>query len=286
VPLAGGSSALVAEIRPVDHLSAWTRAREMLDQTERWPVVSWTGSWEDVTSGEPFDRQRFVFSDRGSEVVGDTTFAWLLARAEALDYEALLEGEAAQEWKKKYLDSDVEDAMKDVMEKWGTAPGESDVRRAATESADPVVGLERFLLEWELAQGAPPPNAVRIMSYALERDLMPPPMEPAFLALLPTMQPWEVYAYVEGLWNRPSDRLIKAARSWNERFGAECVAFYPGYSTQLRVARPPADISTAFELAREHWLLAADTLMLPGTRLRDYARALVQNRYWELKSKP
>lgn len=287
MPLEGGSSALVAEIRPADHLEKWTRAREMLDQTERWPVVSWmSGSWDFVVAGEPFDRMQFAYSDRGSNIVGDSSVAGLMARADGLDYEAVLEAEAAEEWKKKFLDSDVEEAMKDVVERWGTAPPESEVRRAATESADPVLGIERFLLEWELAQGPPPPNAERIMGYARQGDPQAPPDEPAFIVLLPTAQPWVVYAHMEGLWNHQSDRLIRAARGWHERFGAECMEIHPGYSTQMRVQRPPADIWTAWELAREHWLLAPDTLMLPGTRLRDYARALVEAEYWELNSKP
>jgi hypothetical protein len=270
IPLQGGSAALVAEIMPADHLKSWTRARERVDETERWPVVSWRpGSWEEVVAGEPFDRMQFVYADRASEIVGDTSFTGLLARAEALDYEAVLEGEAAQEWKKKYLDSDVEEALKDVVERWGTAPNESEVRRAAHGAADPRLGIERYLLEWELAQGPPPPNDA-----------------PAFIALLPTARPWEVYALMEGLWNNPSDRLIRAARGWNERFGAECIAIHPGYSTQLRVEHPPADVWTAWEVAREHWLLAPDTLMLSGIHLRDYARVLTVAQYWELKSKP
>jgi hypothetical protein len=200
--------------------------------------------------------------------------------------EAVLQAEAAQEWKQKYLDDDVQEALADVNERWGKAPSESEVRRAATESADPVLGIERFLLEWELAQGPPPPEAVRIMGYAQQGDPMPPPHEPAYVVLLPTNRPWEVYAHVEGLWNHPSDRLIRAARGWKDRFGAECIAIHPGYSTQLRVDRPPGEIWEAWELAREHYLLAPDTQMLVGFHLRDYARALVRAHYWELKSKP
>src|SRR4029077_126753 len=139
--------------------------------TGRWPVVSWMpGSWDEVVAGEPFDRMQFVYADRGSEIVGDTSFAGLLARAEALDYEAVLEAQAAQEYKKKFLDSDVEEAITDVVERWGTAPPESEVRRAAGDASDPKLGIERYLLGWELAQGPPPPSAVRIMGYAEQGD--------------------------------------------------------------------------------------------------------------------
>jgi len=200
-------------------------------------------------------------------------------------FATVLEAHAAEEYKKEFLDSDVEEAMTDVADRWGTAPPESEVRRAAGAAADPRLGIERYLLEWELAQGPPPPNALRIMGYAQQGDPQPPG-EPAFIALLPIIRPWEVYALMEGLWNHPSDRLIRAAREWNERYGAECMDIHPGYSTALRVQRRPGDIWEAWQLAREHWLLAPDTLMLPGTHLRDYARALVDAQYWELNSKP
>ncbi|HEV2218739.1 MAG TPA: DUF4253 domain-containing protein [Candidatus Dormibacteraeota bacterium] len=256
----------------------------MVGRTGRWPIIYWVSrSWEDLVSGEPFDRRDFEAADRGSRIVGDTSVAGLIARAEALDLEEALRGEEAQFWKREFLEGDLETALVETEERWGKRPAESELRRAAEAALDHELEIERFLLKWEVAQGEPP-EAVNLAIANAIPDPLGPPLEPSALLFLPTTRPWEVYAYVEGLWNHPSDRLIKAAKGWHERFGAECVLVSP--FTQLRVDRPPSDISTAWEVAREHFELARDTLVLPGTRVRDYARALMKARYWELKSKP
>ena len=236
-----------------------------------------------MVSGELFDRRDFEAADRGSGIVGDTTVAGLIARAEALDLGEVLKGEEMQPWKREFLDDNLETALAETDERWGKTPPESELRRAAETALDHELGIERFLLEWELAQGEPPAAVRLAIAYAIPEPV-DPPLEPSALLLLPTARPWEVYAYIEGLWNHPSDRLIKAAKGWHERFGAECVLISP--FTQLRVDRPPSDVWTAWEIAREHFELARDTLVLPGTRVRDYARALMKARYWELKSKP
>ena len=276
---------LAAEIPSTGHVKTWTRARRLVDQTGRWPVVYWTArDWDDLLIWDRFDRKDFEAADRGSHISGGTSVTELMARAEALDLEALLEEEAAQEWKRKFVDSHVREALAEVGEKWGRTPPEAEVRQAAVEASDHKLGIERFLLEWELAQGPPPATRLeRILAGWLD-DLMTPPDESSFLLLLPTIRPWEVYAYIEGLWNRPSDRLVAAAHRWYERFGAECIAIWPGSVTQLHVERPPADVWTAWELARQHYLLAPDTVN--EISLRDYARALVGAQYWELASRP
>lgn len=169
-------------------------------------------------------------------------------------------------------------------------PGASGVRRtrAAGLSADPVLGIERFLLDWELGLGLSSAKETQWLLVPMGRlgEPQPPPEEPAFLFLLPTTVPWEVYAHIEGLFNLPSDQLIRAERGWHQAYGAEPMAIFMGSSTQLLVPRPPSKVELAWVLAREHYLLASDTLMLQGHRLRDYARALMQASYWDLWSKP
>jgi hypothetical protein len=64
------------------------------------------------------------------------------------------------------------------------------------------------------------------------------------------------------------------------------MAILPGYATELWIQRPPADIWQAWEVARQHYILAYDTFILRGIEVRDYARALTQSLYWMLLSKP
>lgn len=289
-----GSTALLAEIRPNEFLSAWGRARELVEETGRWPVVTWATRWEDLANDELFDRIAFVYSDRSSGLSNDQSLPALIARAERLDLAAVLADLESEQstWHRERLNETVEEALSKVQARWEKSPNESDVRSAAHAAADPVLGIERYLLEWELAQGTPPSKTGSGASAAehlewTKRYFEPmPPHEPAALILLPTTRPWEVYAYLEGLWMHPSDRLIAAAHRWHEEFGAECVAILPGYATELRVERLPADIWRAWEVAREHYILAYDTFILRGIEARDYARALTHAPYWMLLSKP
>jgi hypothetical protein len=79
---------LLAEIKPSEFLSVWKRARQLVEETGRWPVVSWVSRWEDLASDELFDRMAFVYSDRGSGLSNDQSLPALIARAERLDLAA------------------------------------------------------------------------------------------------------------------------------------------------------------------------------------------------------
>jgi hypothetical protein len=289
-----GSTALLAEIKPIEFVSAWKRARGLVEETGRWPVVTWASRWEDLVGDELFDRMPFVYSDRANGLNNDQSVAALIARAERLDLAAVLTDleSSPSSWHRKRLNETVDEALAKLQLRWGTLPNESDVRRAAKSAAHPVLGIERYLLEWELTQGSAPSKPESGMSAVEQLEWTKgyfkplPPDEPAALILLPTTRPWEIFAYLEGLWNHPSDRLVAAARRWHERFEAECMAILPGYATEFQVQRPPTDIWRAWELAREHYLLAYDTFIVPGIETRDYARALTESPYWMLLSTP
>jgi Domain of unknown function (DUF4253) len=290
----GGSTALVAEIKPNEFLGVWRRARELVDETGRWPLITWAQGWEDFTSdGYVFNRDQFFYTDRNNGLSGDTSVDGLIARAGKLEMSTVLEGlERGHTWFREHIGEAVEEAYTKVRARWGTSPPEADLRRAATEAVHPVLGLQRYLLEWELAN-EPAPTAVasgmtaaKQLEWTMSYMNPMPPDEPAALILLPTAKPWEVYAYLEGLWECPSDRLIAAAHRWHDQYGAECMVILPGYATELQVNRRPLDIWQAWELAREHFLMAYDTFILPGIEVRDYARALTQSPHWLLNSKP
>jgi len=79
--------------------------------------------------------------------------------------------------------------------------------------------------------------------------------------------------------------VIAAARRWHERWGAEPVALW-GTMMQFTVSHRPATPDDAWMLAREHDILAANTLSNPGIPLRDHARALTILDRWFLHSRP
>ena len=108
------------------------------------------------------------------------------------------------------------------------------------------------------------------------------------LVLLPTPQPWSVYAYVQALYDGcwyGQDLLVAAARRWHERYGAEPVGAFD-VMTWLTVARPPADPEDAWRLTLEHHALAESTFVTPGVELRQHARLLPGLDRWVLFSRP
>ncbi len=296
VPLPDDGFALVAEIHPEEYLEAWNAARAHVEDFGRWPVVRTVQRWEDLATGLVFSRRAFASSQPGL----NSSVAAVIERAQSMDLDKVLaeilevdssKGHALVD--RQHLDELLAMSLRTVHDRWGTAPAEPDLRRVATSAADPALAIERCLLDWERSQGEPPTEAdgavAAAKSYLEPLAPEPPPGDQTYsvaLVLLPTLWPWEVYAYLEGLWSEPADRLVAAARRWHARFGAEPVQSHPGYATHLRVERPPTDLEEAWRLAREHYLIAWDTFALPGSAVRDYARALLESSTWYLISKP
>jgi hypothetical protein len=139
--------------------------------------------------------------------------------------------------------------------------------------------VERWLLEWEIDQGAATVTLTGDLDYL---GWYTP--DNVSIVLLPSPDPWASYAYVGGhAW---TIRTLICARRWHERFGAEPAANWATVQ-QLVVPRPPTDVWTAWELAREISLLWPDTAGgLNGVDTRDHARDLVGRSDWFLHDKP
>lgn len=109
------------------------------------------------------------------------------------------------------------------------------------------------------------------------------PAKDVWIALVPTMVPWEVLAHFHyGDWNEcpPTPVHIAILRSWHERFGAEvvCVSFDV---LEMRVARPPTDRAGALALAREQFLYTGGDLIYQGHgSMAALGAALVGADYW------
>jgi Domain of unknown function (DUF4253) len=116
-----------------------------------------------------------------------------------------------------------------------------------------------------------------------------PPFEPgnAWLLLLPMPHGEDALAYVHwyGIERGSADGFIRLLRAWRERHGAELFAHY-GTMLEFEVQRPPADMDTALQLAREHERAAPCTLALPGIPLRHYALGLIGHAEWFLHERP
>jgi hypothetical protein len=86
------------------------------------------------------------------------------------------------------------------------------------------------------------------------------PLEAVSIALVPTVTPWEVPAYLTwGGWNDCPypDAHMLTWQHWHQVYGAEVVAMTSDI-VEMRVGRPPTSTDGALTLAREHYAYAPD----------------------------
>lgn len=288
--VAGDGVAIVAETSSSQMLDDWRRARAAMAVTHRWPVLvtafqGYAQPWRDaIIAEDPFSR--FFFREGMKD--GDPSPQGVLSGAERIDVDARLA--RVEAWRGQYWREHPDDAVEaqlDITRRLcPSAPDAASVRAAAVDAADPYVAAERFLYDWEDARGcaSTPDEDDGYQSWFDPTEAG----APVGLALLPTADPWAVHAYISSLYDATSygqDLLVAVAHRWYDEFGAEPVALW-GTMVQMVVARPPADRESAWRVAREHQLLAENTLIGPGIPIRQHARYLVGREKWFLHSRP
>jgi hypothetical protein len=277
VDVPGGGTAVIVDVSAEDCWPAWQAAREALSRTGRWPLI--TGVQRGDFDGL-FSRESIAQFDPDDPSVGA-----ILQRAGELDLDAVLAGkERDSELWRHYLEEDVRLAREATLSRWGRAPSIADLRAAAQAAVDHEVGIEAFLLAWERQQGDPPAEIAQAVANAMGHMERIGPLDPPALVMLPTAIPWEVPAYLETIWMEPPAHVVAAVRRWHENWGAEPVQVWG--DIQFHVERPPTDLDSAWGLAREHYLMARDTVVRPDIFIRDYARALLSSRFWCLHRDP
>jgi len=206
----------------------------------------------------------------------------ILSRIDTVDVERMLDDHEARD--RVYLPDDEHLAfmLGETVKRVGSAPSLAELH-AALDPSPGLLAVERWLLDWESDHGAASVTLTGNQDYL---DWYTP--DNVSIALLPSPDPWASYAYIGGFeWGNPHPDLRAAvARRWHQRFGAEPAANW-GVMQQLVVPRPPSDVWTAWELAREISLLWPDTAGgLNGVDTRDHARDLVGRSDWFLHYKP
>jgi hypothetical protein len=177
----------------------------------------------------------------------------------------------------------VEHEREVTLASYGDAPPAEEIRAAVagTEPAD--IAVDRYLFGWERAHEPLSGPDLSVQDWFGSTE------EIATLVLLPTAEPWAVYAYVHALYDACGyghDLLVAAARRWYERYGAEPVAALGEVMTWLTVARPPTHPDDAWRLAYEHYTLAQSALTVPSVPLRQHSRLLPRLNQWVLFSRP
>ena len=254
----------------------WQAARRALPETGRWPIA--VSVW-----GGPEDDELFSRTEMDYYVPDlDVSPLAILSRIDTVDVERMLDDHEARD--RVYLPDDEHLAfmLGETVKRVGSAPSLAELH-AALDPSPGLLAVERWLLDWESDHGAASVTLTGNQDYL---DWYTP--DNVSIALLPSPDPWASYAYIGGFeWGNPHPDLRAAvARRWHQRFGAEPAANW-GVMQQLVVPRPPSDVWTAWELAREISLLWPDTAGgLNGVDTRDHARDLVGRSDWFLHYKP
>lgn len=144
--------------------------------------------------------------------------------------------------------------------------------------------VERWLLEWEIDQGAATVTLTGDLDYL---GWYTP--DNVSIVLLPSPDPWASYAYVGGYaWGHPHpDLRLRWRGGGMSASGRSRRPTGPPSSSSWFPPRPPSDVWTAWELAREISLWWPDTAGgLIGVDTRDHARDLVGRPDWFLHYKP
>lgn len=108
------------------------------------------------------------------------------------------------------------------------------------------------------------------------------PKPQVFLARIPTMTPWDVFAHLRyGDWNdcpKPHEH-VAFARSWHERFGAQPVAMTRD-TLEYEVERPPRSREEAVALAWEQHWYCSDIVDQGVETINRLAASLMVSKYW------
>jgi len=277
-----GEVALALQIHSSILESAWRVARTLLPATGRWPLVTTTWSGKSGTLEQLLEQgdlfSRFYFEEAPN--AGDVSPRALIAASAQVDIKQFLLQLRADNEAEEVIDDLLEAELFLTREACQRVPTMREIKQARMDGG-PIhtrYQLDRWLLEWEMAQGcAQDPAQGR-------QDWYQP--DTAILLFLPTASSWESLAYLSfyGAY-AGAEKYIALGKSWEQRFGAELVTHY-GTMLQCRVTRPPQDLRTAWALSMEHDLFAPCTMALPGIALRQYAAGLVNHPRWFLHERP
>lgn len=270
---------------PAEAKALWQAAVALVPHTKRWPVVTTCWSANGKTAETLFEEDlfsRFYFEEESAK--DDVSPAAFIAAAKKVKLDAaMLKAE-----KSLFEDDDSEDfadiidyELDAIQQHLGHAPSAKDITAARLDgkAIENRYQLERWLLDWEQAQGAVPDA-----EGALQEFYEP---EHTFLVFLPTPYPWEALAYMSfyGRDRVSSEMSIALAKRWFKQYGATLYAHF-GTMLEFYTTSAPATIDTAWQLAKEHDLMASCTLSLPGISVRHYAAALMQADAWFLHERP
>ncbi|MBD2176469.1 DUF4253 domain-containing protein [Pseudanabaena sp. FACHB-1998] len=277
--------ALAIAVNLENSLEAWHLLRNLLPQTQRYPVITacwhWdSGSWQQTLNDEDFF-SRFYFGEEYPNL--DLSPQAIIARANSVTPQELDNFLDERAQINTYdLEEQILIELANTSSTFGEAPLNSELQELVRLGLIAnIIDVEKYLFDWELQQiteiSAPSSHE---MTYL---DWFQPTGQTMALMLLPTSHSWETLAYLS--WYGGSKGAIPLLKKWHQLYGAELVCHY-GTMLQLLISKRPSTPQEAFTLASEQVLLAPCTTLLSGVSIRDHARSLLQTDRWFLHERP
>jgi hypothetical protein len=272
--------------KPAEAKALWDAAVALVPQTKRWPVVTtcWSGKGNTAEALQDEDLfSRFYFEEESAK--DDVSPAAFIAASKKVKLDAaLIKAEKAL-----FEDDDADDLADAIEYELEASPNIKGLKKptakdvaAARIDGKPIKNryqLERWLLDWEVANKAS----------VAPQEVLPGFFEPdqTFLIFLPTPNSWEAFAYLSfyGRDRLSSECCIALAKRWHEQYGAQLYAHF-GTMVEYYTSSAPTTIDAAWQLAKEHDLMASCTLAGPGISVRHYAQGLMHTNAWFLHERP
>jgi hypothetical protein len=272
--------AIAIKVNSKNAIESWKIARQMLNETNRWPVL--TCSWSSCDNSleeclaDVFVRSQFQYEDYEGLRLGLSPAA-LVAGASHVELEDVLRRIG------KDRVTTIEDSIEYELDSSDKTPRKEDIL-AAINSNDPLdayLELHNYLYDWHQKHNSILANTGHIDWFE------PSEHEMMALLLLPTPNSWEAPAYLNwfGADAVGTEVLIALFKKWHEKFGAELVANY-GTMLQFYATSKPQTVSDALSIALEQELIAPCTTALPGVSLYEHAAALMVSDKWFLHERP
>lgn len=283
VPIPQSDDTLLAlNLKNKDLFSNWQAARQLLSQTNRYPVIvsDWQLRMHDLDAWAEFlDRDIYGSEDFEGHRSGISHHDIIEgAKQLDLDLNSLLPDNG-------YIIPEDEQEIIEYFECDFALDRETIIQLLQTidlNQSDASLQLLQRAFALQVAKyGEPEPEMNIFEWFIASKD------EPTFLLLLPTVNAWEVPAFINwyGAEMIGSEAVIAQLKQWYEKYQAEIVMSY-GTLLNFVVGKPPATTEEAMELAYSHSLLAPCTIVLPGTPINEYAMGLMQTTKWCLHERP
>jgi hypothetical protein len=307
--------AFAIQINPDNGYAAWDLMYSQIAKTGRYPVIvnasnyypvilgdgkieMLSRNWEEsIRTGDFFSRIYYQ-EDRNRE--NGVAPSRIIERSKSFDVDRYIEAEDEDFLLWQFNEEEIEDiligAIESLEEKYGKAPkieellealGLSDKELGINLTGEDVheEKLERWLFEWELANG----DYEKASSYdgkLDKRDWFDWNYYEFAIILLPTENSWETLAYIHwyGSSLSGSDGAIAFLKRWHDNYQAELVCHF-GTVLNLTVGKRPQSPMEAFNLMVEQYTLS-DYAMRHNFNMGEYALYLMKVDRWYFHDRP